>query len=85
MVSGSASESKEDIWGDEDWENDTYKVGLWIIDLDWKSTVWTVAGDGRITDVDEEILAKVASICCCEVGTTSDSKVDKDEGGCSTV
>ena len=47
------NESEEDIWGDEHWANKTCEVGLWTIDLDWKGTMRTVSGDGRITDVGE--------------------------------
>ena len=57
------NESEKDIWGDEDWKNDTCEVGLWTIDFDWKSTVWS---DGRMTDVHEGTEGKGASICGSE-------------------
>ena len=41
------NESEDDRRGDEEWENDTCKVDLWIIIFDWKRTVWAVVGDKR--------------------------------------
>ena len=56
-------ESEEDTWGDEDWENRTHERRSGAIDLDWKCIVWTVAGNGRSTDVDEGAMDKGTSIC----------------------
>lgn len=41
------NESDKDKRGDEEWENDTCKVDLWIIIFDWKCSVWAVVGDER--------------------------------------
>ena len=61
------NEIEEGTWGDEDWENDTYEVGLWkcTLDwqLDWKCTMWAVVVDGGITDVDDAAVGKGAGIC----------------------
>ena len=55
LLMGGVNESKEDTWRDEDWENETFEVGFWTVDLDGRCTVWAVAGNGwRIMDVDEE-------------------------------
>ena len=60
---GGVNKAKEDTWGDEDWENESCEVGLQTIDLDWEDTVWTLAGVGRVSDVDKGTVGKGASIC----------------------
>lgn len=44
----------------EKWENDTCKAVLWTMNFDRKCRVWTIFGDGRVTDVDEGTEGKEA-------------------------
>ena len=79
------NESEEEIWREEDQENDICEVDLWTFYIDWEGTVWTFAGDRRITDVEEGTVGKATSMCDGEDEIPRHGKIDKDEGGCHTV